>query len=187
MNRESALELLKKYTASESLIKHALAVEAGMRGYAEKFGEDVECWGITGLLHDVDYEMYPEVHGVKGAEILKDNGYPEEIYTAVREHAEDKIEKSSKLSQTLYAVDELSSFVVACALVRPNKDLDGIELKSVKKKFKTLAFTKGVNREIVEKGAQGLHIELEQHMLNVIEALCGREKELASTGVSLTK
>lgn len=186
-NREAAMELLKRYTKSDSLIKHALAVEGGMRGYARIYNEDVENWGIVGLLHDVDYEMYPDQHAEKGVEILKDNGYGEDVLLAVREHAELDKGKSSLMSKALFAVDELASFIVACVLVRPEKDFEGLELKSVKKKFKTLAFAKGVDRTVVEAAAAELGVELSEHMQNIIDALRQREAELNAEGLSLVK
>jgi len=135
MTREQALEILKEYTRSESLLKHAYAVEAAMRAYAEKFGEDEELWGSVGLLHDFDYEKYPEEHPMKGSEILKEKGIPEDIRTAILGHADfSGVPRQTLMAKTLYAVDELSGFITAVTLVRPTKALSEVKFKSVKKK-----------------------------------------------------
>lgn len=185
MKRDEAFELLKDYVKSDSLIKHALAVEAGMRGYAKKYNEDVEYWGVVGLLHDIDYEQHPEEHPSIGVEILKEKGLSEDVLTAVKEHAELDKSKTSLMSKVLFGVDELSSFIVACVLVRPDKDFTELKLKSVKKKFKSSAFARGVDRDIVQRSADELQIDLSEHMQNVIDALTEREKELNEIGFSL--
>ena len=174
MNREEAFELLKEYTKNESLIKHALAVEAAMRAYARKFGEDEELWGITGLLHDFDYEKYPnmEEHALRGSEILRDKGYPEEVTHAILAHNDyHNVPRESKLDKTLYAVDELCGFITAVALVRPSKKLDEVKVKSVKKKFKDKSFARQVNREEIRQGAEQLGVDLDEHIAFVIEAM----------------
>ncbi|WP_058485519.1 HD domain-containing protein [Defluviitalea phaphyphila] len=186
VTREEALNLLMEYTKSRSLIKHALAVEAAMRGYAKKYNEDVEYWGITGLIHDLDYEMYPKEHPLKGVEILKEKGYPEDIINAVKGHADNtNTPRETLLAKVLYAVDELSSFIIAYILVRPNKSFEGIKVKSIKKKLKDKAFARGVDREIVKQGAKELGVEMDEHIKTVIEALVEREKELNKIGESL--
>jgi len=186
MTRDEAYELLKKYTESESLIKHALAVEAAMRGYAKKFNEDVEFWGITGLIHDLDYELYPDKHPLEGVKVLEENGYPVELIEAVKGHADHtNTPRQTLLAKTLYAVDELSSFIIAYILVRPNKSFEDIQLKSIKKKLKDKAFARGVDRDIIKKGAEELGVDLDEHIMTVADALVEREKELNQMGVSL--
>ena len=174
MNRDEAFELLKEYTKSESLIKHALAVEAAMRAYARKFGEDEEKWGITGLLHDFDYEKYPDMkeHALKGAEILAEKGYPEDVVHAIKAHNEyHGVPRESLLDKTLFAVDELCGFITAVTLVRPSKKLEEVKVKSVKKKLKDKSFARQVNREEIRKGAEELGVDLDEHIAFVIEAL----------------
>lgn len=184
--REEARKLLDEYTKSDSLIKHALAVEGAMRGYAKKYNENVEYWGITGLIHDVDYEMYPEEHPLKGVEILKEKGYPHDLIEAVKGHADyTNTPRNTLLAKTLYAVDELASFIIAYILVRPNKSFEGIKVKSIKKKLKDKAFAKGVDREIVKRGAEELAVDMDEHIKTVVEALVEREKELNEMGQSL--
>jgi len=174
MNRDEAFALLKEYTKSESLIKHALAVEAAMRAYAKKFGEDEEKWGITGLLHDFDYEKYPDMsqHALKGAEILAEKGYPDDVVHAIKAHNEyHGIPRESLLDKTLFAVDELCGFITAVTLVRPSKKLEEVKVKSVKKKLKDKSFARQVNREEIRKSAEELGVDLDEHIAFVIEAL----------------
>jgi len=181
LSREKALELLKEYTKNPNLIKHALAVEAAMAAYARRFGEDEEKWRIVGLLHDFDYEQYPDpaVHSKKGAEILESLGYPEDIVYAVHAHNEHHgLPRKSLLDKTLYAVDELCGFIVAVALVRPSKKLADVEVKSVKKKMKEKAFARQVDRDAIRKGAEELGIPLEEHIQNVLDAMKGIAGEL---------
>lgn len=186
MDRKQAFEILKKYTQSDSLIKHALAVEAGMIGYAKKFGEDVEKWAITGLVHDIDYEKYPEEHPLKGVEILKEEGFDEDIIYAVKGHADyTNTERKSSLDKALYAVDELGSFIVACVLVRPSRSFNDLEVKSVKKKLKDKAFARAVDRELINKGAEELGVEMTEHIQNMIDFLREREEELKKMNLSL--
>lgn len=185
ITREKAFDLLKQYVDSNSLIKHCLAVEASMRGYAKKFGQDVEAWGACGLLHDIDFEKYPEEHPLKGVEILKENGYPEDFIMAVKGHADrTNTPRETNMAKTLYAVDELSSFVIACVLVRPNK-FEGLKVKSVKKKLKDKAFAKAVDREQIKQSAQELGVDLTEHIQTVIDSLVQREEELQKEGLSL--
>ncbi|KAB3540979.1 HD domain-containing protein [Alkaliphilus pronyensis] len=186
MNRKDAFEILKKYVKSDSLIKHSLAVEAGMLGYGELLKEDVEKWGITGLTHDIDFEMYPNEHPFKGEEILRNEGFQEDIIYAVKGHADfTGTERVSNLDKALYAVDELGSFIVACALVRPSRSFDDLEVKSVKKKIKDKAFAKAVNRDIIKKAAEEFGIELSTHIENMIGFLRKREAQLKEQGYSL--
>src|SRR6476659_286426 len=171
--REQAWETLTKYTESEALRRHALAVEASVGAYARKFGEDEELWRVTALLHDFDYEMHPTLdkHPQDGAPILREEGYPEEVVEGVLSHAEHLgLPRDTLLKKTLFACDELSGFVHACGLVRPT-GLDGLEPKSVKKKLKQPSFAAGVNRDEVQRGAALLEIELDEHIRNVIAAL----------------
>lgn len=171
--RDDAWELLCQHTKSESLRKHALAVEAVMRAYARRFGEDEDRWGLVGMLHDFDYEMYPNPpdHPIKGSEILRDHGYSEEIRRAILGHANyTGVERDTLLARALYACDELTGFVVACALVRPNGIWD-LESKSVKKKLKDKAFARTVNRDEVYEGAQELAVDLGEHIDFIIASL----------------
>lgn len=174
MNREDALNLLNEYTKNPNLIKHALAVESAMIYYAELFGEDKEEWGMAGLLHDFDYEKYPQApdHPVKGSEILKEKGYPESIRNAILGHADyTGVPRDTKMAKTLFAVDELCGFIVAVALVRPNKNIEEVKVKSVKKKMKDKAFAKQVSRDEITKGAEEIDINLDEHIQNCINAL----------------
>jgi putative nucleotidyltransferase with HDIG domain len=182
MNREQAWGLLCEYTPNDSLRKHALAVEAAMRHYARLLGENEETWGITGLLHDFDYERWPNPpdHTREGARILREKGVDEEIVTAMLSHAEwntDDYPRDRPIRKALFAVDELSGFLIACALVRPNK-LEGLAPKSVKKKMKTPAFAAAVSRDDIHKGAELLDIPLDDHIRNCVEALQGIAGEL---------
>jgi putative nucleotidyltransferase with HDIG domain len=175
MNRQDALDLLYEYTKTDSLRKHALAVEAAMRAYARKHGEDEEKWGIVGLLHDFDYEMHPNVpdHPMKGSEILKERGYPEEIRTTIISHVPDMhVPRETLMAKTLFACDELCGFLVACALVRPNR-LEDLTAASVKKKLKDKAFARTVSREHIALGIEELGIPADEHIDFVIGALRG--------------
>ncbi len=161
--RQQALALLKTYNKSESLIKHALAVEGVMRYMARKYGEDEEKWGLVGLIHDLDYEQFPEQHCKKTEEILRQNDWPEEIIRAVISHGWGictDVRPESTMEKVLYAIDELTGLVVTTALVRPSKSLLDLKTKSVKKKWKDKRFAAGVNRSIIEKGAAMLGVEL---------------------------
>jgi len=180
-NRDEALELLKKYNKSEALIQHGLQVEACMRYFAKKYKQDEEKWGIVGLLHDLDYEMYPNEHCYKAKEIMQNEGYDEETIRAMMSHAYKictDVEPKSLMEKTLYAVDELSGLVNACVLVRPSKSIEDLGVKSVKKKFKSKSFAAGVNREVVKEGAQMLNMELDELIAEVIEAMKANAKEL---------
>jgi putative nucleotidyltransferase with HDIG domain len=174
MNREDAYDLVCEYTASESLRRHMLAVEAAMRAYAARFGEDEERWGIVGLLHDFDYERWPDPpdHPLKGAEILSQRGYPQDVIYAIKSHADylEDCPRVSTLDKTLYACDELAGFITACAMVRP-KLIGGMKAKSVRKKMKQKSFAAAVNREDIVRGAEDLDVDLNEHIQFVIDAL----------------
>jgi len=184
-DRSAAWSLLCEYTQSESLRKHALAVEACMRAYAKKFGEDEEKYGITGLLHDFDYEKYPTPaeHPFVGNKILGESGYSDEIRRAILSHAEySGVKRESNMEKALFACDELAGFITASALVKPNKSLAEVEAKSVRKKMKDKAFARSVNRDDIVNGAADLGVELEEHIAFCIEAMKGIAKELGLTG-----
>src|SRR5262250_484623 len=186
-DRASAWSLLTEYTQSESLRKHALAVEACMRAYARKNGADEELWGVVGLLHDFDYEKYPTAaeHPFKGSEILKDRGYSEEIRGAILSHAEySGVPRVTPMEKTLFACDELAGFITACALVKPGKSLAEVEPKSVRKKMKDKAFARSVNRDDIVNGAADLGIDLEEHIAFCIEAMKGIAQELRLDGTA---
>jgi len=186
ITREEAWALLNEYTKSPNLIKHALAVEAGMRAYAHLYGEDEEKWGVTGLIHDFDYEQHPslEEHPSVGVGILRERGWPEEIIEAIEGHAPYLgIPRVSRMSQALFAVDELTGLITAVALVRPSKSILDVKLKSVKKKWKDSAFARGVNREDVEQGASELGVELNEHIGIVLNAMQGIADELGLAGI----
>jgi putative nucleotidyltransferase with HDIG domain len=171
--REQAWETLTRYTKSEALLRHALAVEAAVGYYAQLYGEDEDFWRATALLHDFDYEIHPtlEKHPQDGAPILREEGYPEELIEAVLSHAEHlELPRDTQLKKVLFACDELSGFVHACALVRPT-GLEGLEPKSVKKKLKQPSFAAGVHRDEVYAGAELLGLELDEHIANVVAAL----------------
>jgi putative nucleotidyltransferase with HDIG domain len=182
MKRDEALALLKEYTQSESLIKHALAVEAAMRLYASRFGESAEFWGVTGLIHDFDYERWPNPpdHTREGARILRERGVDEEIVGAILSHADwnwDQYPLDRPLRKTLFAVDELCGFVTAVGYVRPQK-LVGMAPSSVRKKMKQKSFAAAVKREDIEKGAQLLSLPLDEHIQTVITAMQGVAAEI---------
>jgi putative nucleotidyltransferase with HDIG domain len=178
-SRESALALVHEYTASESLRAHMLSVEAAMRAYAERFGEDPERWGLTGLLHDFDYERYPndahsatEEHPAEGVRILREHGYPEDMLQAILGHATYcGVSRETRMAKALFAVDELTGLITASALVRPSKSVLDLDGRSVRKKMKDKGFARGVSREDVLQGASELGVDLDEHIQFVIEAL----------------
>ena len=173
ISRDRAWETLTRHTKSEALRRHALAVEAAVRAYARRFGEDEELWGVTALLHDFDWEMHPtlEQHPQDGAPILRDEGYPEVVIEGVLSHAEHLgLPRDTPLKKTLFACDELSGFIHACGLVRPD-GIETLEPKSVKKKLKQPSFAAGVHRDEVYKGAEELGVELDDHIRVVVDAL----------------
>ena len=186
MTREDAWTLLNEYTKSESLIKHAMAVEASVRGYARKAGDDEEAWGIVALLHDFDYERWPTLgdHPVRGSEILRERGYPDWVIRAILSHASEitGVARETPLEKTLFACDEMSGFVTAASLVRPSKSVLDLEAKSVVKRMKDKAFARGVKREDLRQGAEELGLPLEDHIANVIAFMRERADALGLRG-----
>jgi len=187
MTREEAWGLLTEFTLSESLRKHALSVEACLRAYARKFGEDEELWAVVGLIHDFDYEKYPsaEDHPYKGNQILAERGWPEDIRRAVMSHADyTGVTRESLLEKTLFACDELAGFITATALVKPNKSLAEVDTKSVRKRMKDKAFARAVSREDIINGAAALGVDLDEHITLCIEAMRNIAPELGLAGVN---
>ena len=192
ITREQAWNLLTEYTQSPSLIKHALGVEAAMREYARKFGEDEDRWGVVGLIHDFDYECHPDMggdtpkeewHTYAGARILRERGWPEEIVLDVLSHADYVgVPRDTQLRRTLYAVDELTGLVAAVALVRPSKSIMDVKVRSVRKKWKDRSFAAAVNRQDIEEGAAALGVELSDHISTVLIAMQGIAAELELDG-----
>ncbi len=190
-SRDQTLALMHEYTASDSLRKHMLSVEAAMRAYAETFGEDVERWGTTGLIHDFDYERYPnnehsptEGHPTEGVRILRERGYPEDILRAILGHATySGVPRDTQMAKTLFAVDELTGLITATALVRPTKNVNEVEAKSVRKKMKDKAFARGVNRDDVITGAEEMGVDLDAHIDFVIAAMQSVAAEIGLAGI----
>ena len=185
LSRDDAWALVTEYTQSESLRKHMLAVEAAVRGYARLWGEDEAAWGIVGLLHDFDYERWPDLtnHPFRGVEILKARGYPEWVTRAILSHAEySGVPRESRLEKALYACDEMSGFVTAAALVRPSKSVLDLEAGSVLKRMKDKAFAKAISREDLKRGAEELGLPLEEHVANVIAFLRVQAEPLGLKG-----
>ncbi len=187
MTREDAWCLLTEFTLSESLRKHALSVEACLRAYARKFGEDEELWGIVGLIHDFDYEKYPSLddHPYKGNAILAERGWPEDLRRAVMSHADyTGVSRDSKLEKTLFACDELAGFITATALVKPNKSLAEVDARSVRKRMKDKAFARSVSRDDIINGAAALGVDLDEHIAFCIEAMKTIAPELGLLGLN---
>ena len=185
MNRDDAWQLLSEYTKSDSLLKHAMAVEAAVRGYARKFGEDEEAWGVVALLHDFDYERWPtpEDHPFRGCEILREKGYPEWVTRAILSHADySGVSRDSRLEKTLWACDEMAGFITAAALVRPSKSVLDLEPGSVLKRMKDKAFARAVKRDDLRKGAEVLELPFEEHIANVIAFIRERADALGLRG-----
>jgi putative nucleotidyltransferase with HDIG domain len=186
--RNDAWQLVTEYTQSPNLIKHMLAVEAAMRAYARRFGEDEELWATVGLVHDFDYEQNPDLsvegHPVTGSKILRERGWPEEIIRAVLSHASEYtgVRRETRLEKTLWAVDELTGLITAVALVRPSKSIHDVKIKSVRKKWKDKAFAAAVNRQEIEQAAADLEIELWEHVGVVLEAMKGIASDLGLEG-----
>lgn len=184
MDRAEAWDLVTEYTTQPHLIRHMLAVEFAMRAYAERFGEDPDLWGLVGLLHDFDYERYPDVaiegHPVVGVRILEERGVPENVRRAILAHAADitGVEPENRMEETLVAVDELTGFLVAVALVRPSKSILDVEVKSVRKKWKTKEFAAAVNRQEIEHAAEELGMSLDEHIAVVLDAMKAHAGEL---------
>lgn len=189
-DRDSALALMHEYTVSESLRKHMLSVEAAMRAYAERLGEDPERWGLAGLLHDFDYERFPndahsptEQHPAHGVGVLRELGYPEDILQAIMGHANyTGVARESAMAKTLFAVDELTGLITATALVKPSRSVRDVDARSVRKKMKDKAFARGVSREDVIHGAEELGVDLDEHIGFVISAMRSRAAELGLEG-----
>jgi predicted hydrolase (HD superfamily) len=185
LNRESAWALLNEYTKSESLLKHALAVEAAVRGYARLYEEDEQGWGIVALLHDFDYERWPslEDHPFKGSEILRANGYPEWMIRAILSHADySGVARETRLEKTLFACDEMAGFITAASLVRPSKSVLDLEASSVIKRMKDKAFARAVKRDDLRAGAELLGLPLETHIANVIGFMRAQADQLGLRG-----
>ena len=186
--REEAYQLLTEYNKSDSLIKHALAVEGVMRYFARKRGEDEEKWGVIGLIHDLDYEQFPEEHCHKSEEILKEKGWPEEYIRAVVSHGWglcSEVEPQTELEKVLYAIDELTGLVVTTALVRPSKSVMDVKVKSVKKKWKDKRFAAGVDRSIIEKGAEMLGMEVSDLIADTLAGMQEVAEEIGLKGVQV--
>jgi len=185
LTREAAWALLTEFTENENLRKHALAVEAAVRGYARQWGEDEEAWGVVALLHDFDYDRYPslEDHPCRGAEVLRERGYPEWVTHAILSHADHTgVARETRLEHTLFACDEMAGFVTAAALVRPSKSLMDLEAKSVLKRMKEKAFARAVSRDDLRKGAEEIGLPLDEHVANVIGFMRERADELGLRG-----
>jgi predicted hydrolase (HD superfamily) len=191
-SRDEALALVQEYTASDSLRKHILSVEAAMRAYAAKFGEDPERWGLTGLVHDFDYEKYPnaahsatEEHPAGGVRILREKGYPDDVLQAILGHATYcNVPRETRMAKALFAVDELTGLITASALVKPSRSVHDVEASSVRKKMKDKAFARGVNRDDVINGAAELGVPLDEHIAFVIDAMRGVAPSIGLAGVA---
>ena len=186
MTREQALAILDEFIQNPNLKRHNLAVEAAMRFYARKFGEDEDLWGLTGLLHDFDWEIHPtlEEHPRAGEPLLRERGVPEEIIRAIQSHADHTgIPRETRMEHALYACDEITGLITAVALVRPSRSLMDLKVKSVKKKWKDKSFAAGANREEMERGAAEIGVDLWEHVGNVIEAMRSIAPELGLAGV----
>jgi putative nucleotidyltransferase with HDIG domain len=181
--REMAWQMLNEYTGNPNLVKHALAVEAAMRSYAGRFGEDVDRWGIVGLIHDFDYDRFPDEHPEKGAGILAEKGFPEDMIHAVRAHADfTGVPRENRLDHALFAVDELCGFITAATLIRPDRNIHELPVKSVKKRMKDKAFARAVSREDIARGAEELGIDLDEHIGFIISAMAQVADELGLDG-----
>jgi putative nucleotidyltransferase with HDIG domain len=188
MKRDDAWQLVNEFTENQNLVRHMLAVEAAMRAYARKYGEDEELWGIVGLIHDFDYEQNPDLtvegHPVTGAKILRERGWPEDIVRAVLSHASEYtgVPRETLMERVLYAVDDLTGLLVAVALVRPSKSILDVKLKSVRKKWKDRAFAAAVNREEIQQAAADLGVDLNEHIQIVLDAMKEIAPELGLAG-----
>ena len=182
ITREEALALIEEYGATENHVRHMQAVEAAMRAYARRFGEDEELWGAVGLAHDFEYDRFPDDHPFAGGRILREKGYSETIVNAVLSHGETRVPRDTTMAKVLYAVDELTGLLVAVTLVRPSKDIRDVKIKSVKKKWKDKAFAAAVNREEIASGAEELGVELWEHVSIVLEAMQSVAGEIGLDG-----
>ncbi|MBP2641601.1 MAG: hypothetical protein H6Q66_2552 [Firmicutes bacterium] len=174
--RQYVWDILNKHVTNDVLLKHCLAVEIAMRAYAVKYGEEEEYWGAVGLLHDIDFEQFPDDHPHHAREILSDYGYDTDFITNVESHARDWDRERTQLQKTLLAVDELTGFVIACALVRPDKDLDNLEVKSVMKKMKDKAFARAVNRQTIIDSAEAMNVDFKEHVAFITRALADAKR-----------
>lgn len=185
MNRQEGLELLKEHVKTDKLLRHSFAVEGAMIAYAKEFGEDADQWGLLGLLHDVDYEKYPEIHPAKASELLDGSGLDQEFVDSILSHGEERDDlRNTKQRHCLHAVDEMASFILAIAMMRPTK-LEGLKAKSVKKKMKDKAFAKAVNREELTASIVPLDIEFAKHVDVIVNGLMAHEEVIKKDGYSL--
>jgi predicted hydrolase (HD superfamily) len=182
ITREEALALIQEYGSTENHVRHMLAVEAAMRAYARHFSEDENLWGAIGLVHDFDYDQFPDEHPYAGGRILREKGYTEEIANTILSHGNTGVPRDTPLAKTLHAVDELTGLLVAVALVRPSKDIRDVKIKSVRKKWKDKAFAAAVNREEIQQAADALGVDLWEHVGLVLEAMQGIAGEIGLDG-----
>jgi putative nucleotidyltransferase with HDIG domain len=182
ITREEAWALIQEYGSTENHVRHMLAVEAAMRAYARHFGQDEDLWGAIGLVHDFDYDQFPDEHPYSGARILREKGYTEEIANTILSHGNTGVPRDTPLAKTLHAVDELTGLLVAVALVRPSKDIRDVKIKSVRKKWKDKAFAAAVNREEIQRAAEALDVDLWEHVGVVLEAMQGIAGEVGLDG-----
>ena len=182
ITREEAWALIQEYGSTENHIRHMLAVEAAMRAYARHFGEDEDLWGAIGLVHDFDYDQFPDEHPYSGGRILREKGYTEEIANTILSHGNTGVPRDTPLAKTLHAVDELTGLLVAVALVRPSKDIRDVRIKSVRKKWKDKAFAAAVNREEIQQAAKALGVDLWEHVGLVLEAMQGIADKIGLDG-----
>jgi putative nucleotidyltransferase with HDIG domain len=182
ITREEAWALIQEYGSTENHVRHMLAVEAAMRAYARHFGQDEDLWGAIGLVHDFDYDQFPDEHPYSGARILREKGYTEEIANTILSHGNTGVPRDTPLAKTLHAVDELTGLLVAVALVRPSKDIRDVKIKSVRKKWKDKAFAAAVNREEIQRAAEALGVDLWEHVGVVLEAMQSIAGEIGLDG-----
>jgi predicted hydrolase (HD superfamily) len=182
ITREEAWALIQEYGSTENHVRHMLAVEAAMRAYARRFEEDEDLWGAIGLVHDFDYDQFPDEHPYSGGRILREKGYTEQIANAILSHGNTGVPRDTPLAKTLHAVDELTGLLVAVALVRPSRDIRDVKIKSVRKKWKDKAFAAAVNREEIQQAAEALGVDLWEHIAVVLEAMQGIAGEIGLDG-----
>jgi predicted hydrolase (HD superfamily) len=186
ITRDEAWALIQEYNSTENHIRHMLAVEAAMRSYAHRFGEDEDLWGAIGLVHDFDYDRFPDEHPYSGGRILQERGYSDQIVNAILSHGDTGVPRDTKMAQALHAVDELTGFLVAVTLVRPSKDIRDVKIKSVRKKWKDKAFAAAVNRDEIERASGALGVELWEHVAVVLEAMKSIAGEIGLDGQPAT-
>ncbi len=182
INRQEALALIQEYGSSENHFRHMLAVEAAMRAYARRFGEDEELWGAIGLVHDFDYDRFPDQHPHSGGRILREKGYSDKIVNTILSHGETGVPRDTLMAKALHAVDELTGLLVAVTLVRPSKDIRDVKIKSVRKKWKDKSFAAAVDREAIARAAEDLNVDLWEHVGIVLEAMKGIAGEIGLDG-----